>query len=147
MMNRSALKSLLLLSVGIGLAIPLATAQAETDVKYSSGPCEGVDAGAYASWYSVTTFECGVPAVVYGRGCDGKYYRYRICPVIVSTDPTGTLTYTGICGGANWQCEIRYNDNHTPNWIGGRNGDGDYYVDMVMALTYPEEGEGGGHIE
>lgn len=147
-MTHLALSRVLLLTL-VALAVPVGLL-AKTEMKYNSGPCTGVDAGAYAEWYSVTILEDGKPTEVFGRGCDGKYYRYRLGCRIITTDPiSGPLAHTGSCDLSNavWRCEIRYNDNRIPNWIGGQDCAGEYYIDDVMTVEYPEKGGSGGTIQ
>ena len=150
MTNLSIPRVLALLLVLIGFAVPMTAAHADIEYKYNGGPCTGSDLGAYANWYSVTTYSNGRATAVFGRGCDGKYYSYDICSVNTSSDPMGIgpITHTGVCNAsATWNCKIVYDSNNVPIWIGGQDCLGQYYVDAAVQVTCGDERGPGSALE
>ncbi len=132
----------------IGLAVPVA-ARAEIEYRYNGGACTGKDLGAYANWYSVTTFSNGKATSVFGRGCDGRYYHYDICYTYTPSGPVSSdpFIHTGVCGTNTWNCRIVYDTNNAPMWIGGQDCSGEYYADASIKVVYGDEGETGSTLE
>lgn len=133
------------------LVLPIA-ATAKTEHKYDNGPCP--EGGAFAEWYSLTTFEDGRPVWVQGRGCDGNFYSHEICNVrIVGSDPIVSTNHvhmgtcvvggTGGAGGA-WRGQVVYNSSYQFAGIRGLDCTGQYYVVEDVELTFPgNEPQGG----
>jgi hypothetical protein len=134
MMRRS-----LILIVPVVLAFITATAATfgATEQKFNSGACEPPNAR-NETWWSVTTYVDGVPTKVSGRDCQGNIYWDRPINVrFISADPISGMTPTN--AGANedgtaWAAVIIYDASHDPIWMGGKIGEGRYWVADAIDL-------------
>lgn len=106
---------------------------ATTEFKYYNGTCNG---GNVDAWWCVIEFKDGVAVRMSGLDCRGHYYQnVPVKPRILTTDPLDgeQPNATGVdAGGNEWIALVRFDENNYPTWIGGRDGNGAYWLDDAV---------------
>jgi|GEM_PF-1515546 len=121
----------------------VSTAFADVERRFETGTC-----GDGSAWWTLTHYENGIPVLIEGVDCKGKPFALYPMQGYVTIDPGVGLipTHTGHCGGAGgaatWFSIIRYNMDHRPQWMAGRDCTGNYWL-----ATSFEGAEVGGQLD